>query len=75
MDNFYISYIYIYNFQMPLGYRPRINMFITNGPTYSYTPPPSSTNNGRFVGMGLGLGYSMIGRISNLKPGCGSCGK
>jgi hypothetical protein len=51
-------------------------MGLYNGPTYSYTPPPpASANNGRFVGMGLGLGYSMIGRINNLKPGCGSCGK
>jgi len=60
---------------MPLGYIPRMNMFITSGQTYNYTPPVSGINNNRFVGMGLGVGYSMIGRISNLKPGCGSCGK
>jgi hypothetical protein len=60
---------------MPLGYRPKMNMFITSGETYNYTPPTAVVNKGRFVGMGLGVGYSMIGRISNLKPGCGSCGK
>jgi hypothetical protein len=60
---------------MPFRTIPRMSMGLYNGPTYSYTPPPSSANNGRFVGMGLGLGYSMIGRINNLKPGCGSCGK
>ena len=62
---------------MPLKLGSRMNMVITGAQTYNYAPPSGTgtTNATRFSGMGLGVGHSMIGRISNLKPGCGSCGK
>jgi len=62
---------------MPLRLGSRMNMVITGPQTYNYAPPSGTgnANSNRFSGMGLGIGYSMIGRISNLKPGCGSCGK
>jgi len=52
----------------------KINMFISNG---NILPPQMSSNSNLAVApkVNSSLNNSMISRIHNVKPGCGSCGR
>jgi len=58
--------------QMP---SPKIYMQISNGNLYSSVVSPVSPVSKPSSTTTLSLSSSMIQRIHNVRPGCGSCGK
>ena len=52
----------------------KIGMQISNGNFYSSMAPPSAPKVDAYKPK-LSLSSSMIQRIHNVRPGCGSCGK
>ena len=53
----------------------KINMFLSNGIMF---PPPQPRNVAvapKVAPVNASLNASMISRIHNIRPGCGSCGK